>query len=215
MQVKTVSDVLANCVSKDKHRMVLQCVVEDRGKDGVYRVATDTHRLAALKMDDSAVGEGVSILYPDHLAIALKVINYPHWRRVMPEAETLTRLATVPITPLIRALKAVGEIAKDNSYRVIFAFEGSTLNVRGKSEAVGTVACDIHLPTEFKGDRFEIGLNYKYILDALPVSREKDFENAVFGMSHSSRPVKITYETCGDFAELSYMIMPIALEKEL
>lgn len=211
MAVKTISDLLQSCISTDMHRMSLMGVAETSDEQGVFRVATDTHRLVAVKMSGPIEEKYTKIVYPEHVAMAIDASKYPNWQRVIPEEST--RSIKLPIHALKQALRSVMAVANENANRATLAFSMMSCDIYAQSETTGVVRATIEALEPNNIDGFRIALNAKYLMDILPLRCEgKDNPKyIVLSMTENCRPVVITYDIENSWSAARVVVMPMAL----
>ncbi len=205
---KTVSDLLRNCASDDKHRLMLCGIAEDSGEDGVFRISTDTHRLIAVKIGEPKKERYSKLIYPEDIAETKGA--YPDWRRVLPKE--FTRSVEFDADALALAVQCAMTAGKFNARRLKFSFNGDQCFVRGTCEGKGEAQFTLASYDQNNVENFCIAFNGSYIIDLLPVLGLDEGTRVRLEMTESSRPVIITYPNAPDlWTKTRSCIMPMAL----
>lgn len=241
--VQTISRHISKCMSLDAHCAVL-CGVYVDTKAGAL-VATDTHRLAVSYARGKIQGKASPFIVPSWIVERMKnapgatvysrgpacrvvVIDgaltatyrdelggtYPSWQRVVPEEAT--RRVQCDREGLVRAMRQIAGIAKDNAGRARLSFAPNLLTaadpsllhgiVRARSEEVGDG--EEWFPVSFcegADQGFEIAFNFRYVKEAV---QSLQGDEVILTMTESSRPVTIRSTT---EEEAFVVVMPMAL----
>jgi len=174
--------------------------------DNEYRlVATDGHRLAAVKIDVPDGAEGVpSVILPrgaidvlatlkgdveisiastraqfkcDDFTLITKLIDgsYPDYQRIVPAGND--RILTVDITDLKAAVERVAAIGAEAGRGIKFGMAADSLRIEMKT-GNGADASD-ELPADYSAEPMEIKFNHKYFLEAISAVSAESVEIAM------------------------------------
>src|SRR5579884_264831 len=164
-------------VSTDTHRLAVKtarttngrgsqnAIVPSRAMNELARLLSDAEGDVEVALSDNQVrftlpGEG-------EVQIVSRLIEgqFPNYQRVIP-SQYQKRL-TIPVEPLLRAVRRASIVARENSNRVILRAEDDKLVLTAESQTIGNAREEVEVVRE--GDDVEIAFNAKYLLDVLSV----------------------------------------------
>lgn len=141
--------------------------------------------------------------------------EFPKFRQLLPAEHTA--VATVPIAPLLDAIKRVALLAERGAQvRLEFASDTVTLSAGGDDAGRAEESIEAH----FQGEPLTIAFNPGYLIDGLTSLHS---ERVSFGFTTPSRPAvlrpageeELTADESGTFAaprsEYTYLLMPVRL----
>ncbi|MBY6367062.1 DNA polymerase III subunit beta [Rhodococcoides corynebacterioides] len=141
--------------------------------------------------------------------------EFPKFRQLLPAEHTA--VATVPIAPLLDAIKRVALLAERGAQvRLEFAADTVTLSAGGDDAGRAEESIEAH----FQGEPLTIAFNPGYLTDGL---NSLHAERVSFGFTTPSRPAvlrpageeELTADESGTFAaprsEYTYLLMPVRL----
>ncbi len=127
--------------------------------------------------------------------------SYPQYERVIPKE--FTRRWSFDRDQFTSALKRASILARESSFRGVFASEGDKVLLKVRSEGIGEGTEEIDVVKE--GEDVEIAFNLKYLLDAVgPI----EGDGVVLEITESERPAVLRGS---DSSEYFCVIMPMAL----
>lgn len=91
--------------------------------------------------------------------------QYPNFQRVIPSS--YDKRLTIPVQPLLRAVRRASIVARENSHRVVFKTVDDKLVLTAESQLVGNAYEEIEVVRE--GEDVQIAFNSRYLLDILNV----------------------------------------------
>lgn len=172
-----VDETSLKFVATDTHRLAVKtsdtkdgrgaqnAIVPSRAMNELNRLLTDAEGDVQVTLSENQVrftlpGQaGVQILS------RLIEGQFPNYQRVIPP-EHQKRL-TIPVQPLLRAVRRASIVARDNSNRIILRTDEDKLILTAESQTVGNAYEEVEVTRE--GDDVEIAFNAKYLLDVLSV----------------------------------------------
>ena len=176
--------------------------------------ATSPVRLALGASDDIAGSGLIGVHDTDrHTTSRLLDAEFPKFRQLLPAEHA--QVATVPIAPLVGAIKRMALVAERGAQvRMNFTDGQVTLSAGGD----GTGDAEETLDADYAGDPFLIAFNPVYLLDGLgAITAEK----VLFGFSTAARPavlypaVEVERSESGTFpapvSEFRYLLMPVRI----
>ncbi|NLG56182.1 MAG: DNA polymerase III subunit beta [Rhodococcus sp.] len=171
----------------------------------------------ALGAGGAVGGDGLLGIVADGRRTTTRLLDaeFPKFRQLLPAEHTA--MATVPIAPLVDAIKRVALVAERGAQvRLQFTEDGLLLSAGGDDAG----RAEERLEAEFYGEALTIAFNPGYLIDGLASLHS---EKASFGFTTSSRPAVLRPATddgfepdeSGSFAapasEYTYLLMPVRL----
>lgn len=134
--------------------------------------------------------------------------KFPPYESVIPGNNNL--FLSVNQKNLVTAIQRVSTQASFVSKQVRLTIEPDNINISSKDEETGAFG-DENLECEFNSDKFEIGFNFKYLLDAIEfIDTDEESKNQiVMTFSEPTRPVLIKPKN--EQSEILMLIMPVRL----
>jgi DNA polymerase-3 subunit beta len=190
---KALAAATVYAASVEQYRPAMTGVKVELGSD-LIAVATDGYRLSTITIplgsSSNTIAEAVvparviellskahgdvilglskthAMITTDSITIAARLIDeaYPQWRNVIPTEAS--RIALVEREQLIKAVRRMALFAGTTVGLVRFQWSAGTLKLSATDPDTGACA-EESLPCEYTSDPFEIGFNYKYIIEAL------------------------------------------------
>jgi DNA polymerase-3 subunit beta len=164
-------------VATDTHRLALKTatVKEPRGKQNAIvpsramneltRLLTDAEGDVQVALSDNQISFTLPGESGVQIVARLLEGQYPNYQRVIP-ADFQKRL-TIPVQPLLRAVRRASIVARDNAFRLILRTEEGKLALTAESQTIGSAYEEVEATRE--GEDVEIAFNAKYLLDLLSV----------------------------------------------
>ncbi len=233
-----IANKTAFAVSTDEYRPAMTGVLfQFRGSE-VRTVATDSYRLSRvniqnpsgdfptdldiiipsrtielLKKVDSSVGVSLTKTHAQFVfsnsTIITRVIDerFPPYENVIPTDND----KSVVVNPkeLLSAIKRVAIFTSDTSKQIRFSAFNNSLTISGEDDDSGSNASE-SLSCDYTGTTFEIGFNYRYVVEALQHLLSDDNQAEVkFSFSSPTRASLIT--PARDENTLLMLVMPVRL----
>lgn len=202
-----VHKVLQGWTAKSESRPVLTGV---RYADG-YAIATDSHRL--LKLKTAYTGDAATVDKTNELIEG----NFPDTSRLFPDAWDAIAGMTIQTSDkqLIAALKAIIAITSDRNSTVIVKVSMDSVRVQSAEPFENLVLeyigrNEIRMDTFKNFQTFEVGLNAKYLLDA--IQDFKKLGHKTITMRYYDRYKPLLFESNNtDELETKAIILPIRI----
>lgn len=219
-------------ISSDNTRAHLNSMQLVGSTDTLTGTSTDGHRLASsaekvdvpefnLLLSQRAVNELKRMLGDEAGSVEVKLVGsnvmfgfswgsfsaklvdalFPNVNEVMPRNFSTT--ARVPRTALLEAVKAVALAASERNGGVKLAFSAGTLALSTESPDSGS--SDDEVPVEFSGEDVTIGVNAKYLQEAVSCLQ---VDEVLFSMGSGLDPILITSSECEGYRAV---VMPLRL----
>ena len=138
---------------------------------------------------------------PVTLLVRLIEGEFPAYEQVIPQQ--LDRIASIERDLLVGAMRRASILASTEGRGVRFGFSNNLLEVTSSHPDVGETSEEI--PADYKGSKFEVAFNPKYLLDVLSVLEDK---KVVLELKDDVSPCVIRSEFDRNFLAL---VMPMRL----
>jgi DNA polymerase-3 subunit beta len=163
-------------VATDMYRLALRTLACATGVEDEKKVIVSARILGELarllkagSQDPVAIKLTQRMVYFEvgNVKLASRLIEgeFPNYPKVVPEKHDKTVRAQVE--PLERALRRALIVARDDSYRVLLAAEGSRLQISATAPDVGSVEEEVEIALE--GEGLQIAFNARFMMDFLDV----------------------------------------------
>jgi len=105
--------------------------------------------------------------------------NYPDYEAVIPYDNS--KLIDIEVEPLIKAIQRVSLLASEDNFKIIFNFSKNQLKIHSEDIDKGSAEEILEIENDF--EKFQIGFNYKYLIEILQLVDTKivqiKFENSL------------------------------------
>jgi len=105
--------------------------------------------------------------------------NYPDYEAVIPYDNS--KLIDIEVEPLIKAIQRVSLLASEDNFKIIFNFSKNQLKIHSEDIDKGSAEEILEIENDF--EKFQIGFNYKYLIEILQLVNTKivqiKFENSL------------------------------------
>lgn len=172
--------ITLRAVATDGHRLGLVAAAATLAGEHLVPLAAvhDLRRLLGdlAEVEIAIVGPCLFLRAPGLLwSTKLVDATFPPWEQVVPKRE---KFATVNRAALAEAVKAVGVAASDKTGGMVFSL-GAVLSVTAESAETGSAHDEV--AADWGGEPCKVGLNGKYVLDALDAITTDDVRISVLG----------------------------------
>lgn len=132
--------------------------------------------------------------------------NYPDYTMVIPK--TNDKVASINKNTLVSAVKRVSTISLDNEIvnPIVLQFAEDTVEIECKTPDVGEAKETVSL--KYEGENFLIGLNSKYLIDAISCVSTDDVQLL---MGENEKPVYIKELGSNGKVNYEHILMPVRL----
>jgi DNA polymerase-3 subunit beta len=133
--------------------------------------------------------------------------NYPDYEAVIPYDNS--KVVEIDLEPLINAIHRVSLLASEDTFKVVLSFSKTQLKIssedveRGSADEVLNIDCNI--------EKFQIGFNYKYLLEILNLI---DSEKVLIKFENSLDPTLFYNTEYPENEENLFLLMPLRLAVE-
>lgn len=141
------------------------------------------------------------------MVLITKVIDekFPPYESVIPNTHNIEM--TVSKEELAKAISRVSIQTSTISRFIKIEFEPDSLMITGRDEDTGTIGNE-KVTCEFNGDKFEIGFNFKYLLECVD-NVDVDPENKKVGMYFTEPNRPVILKSIGEDDKLFMLVMPV------
>lgn len=236
--IQLIANKTAFAVSTDEYRPAMTGVLFQFRTSEVRTAATDSYRLSRVIVKNEAgdYPADLDIIIPSRTIDLLKKVDSgvevsvtkTHAQFVFSNATIITRVIderfppyenviptdndkTVSVNPkdLLAAIKRVAIFTSDTSKQIRFSADNNSLTISGEDDDSGSNASEI-VPCDYAGATFEIGFNYRYVVEALQHLLTDDAQAEVaFNFSTPTRAALINPTSGG--GTLLMLVMPVRL----
>ena len=129
---------------------------------------------------------------------------FPEYARVLPDEGEIAISREFATKDLAETLRRVDQFAPQESHAVQFVLEDGELRVTAKTALSGESEASV--PTEYDGERFQVGFSARSVLDFLGVCES---EEVSLGLKDPESVAELSVPGLGDAKQHRYVIMPI------
>lgn len=143
------------------------------------------------------------IAYKDNITLVVRLIDgqFPPYEQVVPKKTQ--RIVSTDRVGLVHAMKRVSVLSTDRMRGVKFAVSPKNIDIFASNPDVGEAHEE--LSADYRGNAFDIGLNARYLLDALSCIED---EKAVLELGDDTSPCVLRSELDRGF---THIVMPMRL----
>lgn len=132
--------------------------------------------------------------------------NYPDYEAVIPYDNSKT--VEINVQSLIDAIRRVSLLASEDTYRIVLNFSKNQLEINSEDMEKGSADEVISLESSQNIDKFQIGFNYKYLLEILNLI---DTEVVQIKLENSLDPVLFYNTEYPEGSHNLFLLMPLRL----
>lgn len=129
---------------------------------------------------------------------------FPEYARVLPDEGEIEISREFETKDLAATLRRVDQFAPQESHAVQFVLDDGELRVTAKTALSGESEASV--PTEYAGDRFQVGFSARSVLDFLGVCES---EKVTLGLKDPESVAELSVPGLGEGKQHRYVIMPI------
>lgn len=129
---------------------------------------------------------------------------FPEYTRVLPNEDELSISRDFATDELGATLRRVDQFAPPDSHAVQFVLDDGELRVAAKTALSGESEASV--PTEYDGERFQVGFSARSVLDFLSVCES---ERVTLGFKDPESVAELSVPGLGEGKQHRYVIMPI------